>query len=274
MSDKTIAFIGGGNMASSLIGGLLNRGWSRDGLVAADPSAEARDRLAGEFRIRTSDDNAQAVRGADVVVLAVKPQVMAEVARGLAAVLSEVRPLVMSIAAGVSTSALSGWLGEDTALVRVMPNTPALIGEGASTLYGNAYASARQRELAEDLMAAAGDTNWVDDEDLMHAVTALSGSGPAYFFYLLEALIEAGRDAGLPGDLARRLILKTGQGACAMALQSQQPPAELRRRVTSPGGTTERALEVLDSGDFPDLVKRAVLGATERSRNLADGLED
>jgi len=274
MSDSTIAFIGGGNMASSLIGGLLNRGWSREGLVAADPSAEARERIAGEFRIRVSGDNAEAARGADVVVLAVKPQVMADVARGLADTLAESRPLVISIAAGVPTAALAGWLGSGTALVRVMPNTPALIGEGASALFANQNVTQAQRALAESLLKAAGETTWVDDEDLMHAVTALSGSGPAYFFYLLEALIAAGRDAGLPEELARRLVMKTGQGACAMALEGDESPAALRARVTSPGGTTERAIEILEEAGSRDAVRRAVLGATERSRELASKLED
>lgn len=273
MSDKKIAFIGGGNMASSLIGGLLNRGWSRESLIAADPSDEARDRIAGEFRIRTFDDNARAARGADVVVLAVKPQIMAGAARGLAQIVADAKPLVISIAAGVPTGALEGWLGADTALVRVMPNTPALIGEGASALFANEHATGAQRELAQSLLEAVGQTTWVDDEDLMHAVTALSGSGPAYFFYLLETLIAAGRDAGLPEELARRLVMKTGQGACAMALESDEPPAGLRARVTSPGGTTERAIEILEEAGCRDSVRRAVLGATERSRELASKLE-
>lgn len=272
MPNTTIAFIGGGNMASSLIGGLLARNWPAERIVAADPSGNVRARLESEFGIRVLDDNGKAAGDADVVVLAVKPQVIGEVARGLAGTVAGSGKLVMSIAAGVTAEALSGWLGEEVPVVRVMPNTPALIGEGASALFANERVDAAQRELAESLMDAAGETVWVEDEEHMHAVTAISGSGPAYFFYLLEALIAAGREAGLPGELARRLVLKTGQGACRMALESDEPPEALRRRVTSPGGTTERALEILDEAGVRDSVERAILGATERSRELGKKL--
>lgn len=273
MSDKTIAFIGGGNMATSLIGGMLAKGWSAGRIVAADPSPDARRNLESEYGIRTSGDNAEAADNADVVVLAVKPQVIGEVARGLADAVTRRGALVISIAAGVPVGALSGWLGGGAAIVRVMPNTPALIGEGASALYAGAGVSDEQRELARSIMDAASETVWVDDEEHMHAVTAISGSGPAYFFYLLESLIAAGQAAGLPEDLARRLVLKTGQGACAMALDSDESPGELRRRVTSPGGTTERALEILNRADCRDVIRQAVLGATERSRELGRKLE-
>lgn len=274
MPKPTIAFIGGGNMATSLIGGLLAKDWPADRIVAADPSGDARQQLADDFGIRTCADNAEAAAGADVVVLAVKPQVIADVARGLAEAVTQNAALTISIAAGVPAGALAAWLGADTAIVRVMPNTPALIGEGASALYAGENVSGAQKELAQSIMDAASETVWVDDEAHMHAVTAISGSGPAYFFYLLESLIAAGRDAGLPEDLARRLVLKTGQGACAMALKSEHPPAELRRRVTSPGGTTERALEILDEAQCREVIRRAVLGAAERSRELGRKLED
>jgi len=247
MSDKTIAFIGGGNMASSLIGGLLAQDWPADRIVAADPSEEARESLSSQFGIETRDDNAHAAEDADLVVLAVKPQVIADAARSLAEPVDRRGALVLSVAAGVTTEALAGWLGEDTAIVRVMPNTPALIGEGASALYANDKVSEEQRELAQSIMDAATE---------------------AYFFYLLESLIAAGKAAGLPEDLTRKLVLKTGQGACAMALESDEPPAELRRRVTSPGGTTERATEILDEAGLREIIERAVLGATERSREL------
>lgn len=268
MADTTIAFIGGGNMATSLVGGLLARDWPKENITAADPSGEARSRLESRFGIMTHGDNVKAAESADVVVLAVKPQVIGEVARGLADTIAANEALVISIAAGVTTEALSDRLGRNVPIVRVMPNTPALIGAGASALYANDEVSPEQHELAESLMAAAGETAWVDDEDHMHAVTAISGSGPAYFFYLLESLIAAGREAGLPEDLARRLVLKTGQGACRMALDSGEPPEELRRRVTSPGGTTERATEILDQANVRDSIRDAVLGATERSREL------
>lgn len=274
MSDETIAFIGGGNMATSLIGGLLARSWPAERIVAADPSSDARRHLASEFGVRTSEDNAEAATDADVVVLAVKPQVIGDVARGLADAVAHNNALVVSIAAGVPVSALSGWLGGDAAIVRVMPNTPALIGEGASALFAGDRVTGPQRDLAQSIMDAAAETVWVDDEEHMHAVTAISGSGPAYFFYLLESLIAAGQAAGLPEDLARRLVLKTGQGACTMALDSDDPPAELRRRVTSPGGTTEKALQILDEAGCRDVVRRAVLGAAERSRELGRKLED
>lgn len=272
MSDRTIAFIGGGNMATSLIGGLLARDWPAGSITAADPSADARRHLSSTYGIRAVEDNSEAAAGADVVVLAVKPQVIGDVARGLADAAGP-GALVISIAAGVPVSALSSWLGDETPIVRVMPNTPALIGEGASALYAGDRVTGEQRELAQSIMDAAAETVWVEDEDHMHAVTAISGSGPAYFFYLLESLIAAGQAAGLPEDLARRLVLKTGQGACAMALESEEPPAELRRRVTSPGGTTEKALEILEEADTREVIRRAVLGAAERSRELGRKLE-
>lgn len=261
-------------MASSLIGGLLNRDWPGERLTVADPSDEARKRLAGRFGIRATGDNGEAAGTADVLVLAVKPQVIGRVAKEVAATVEKRRPLVISIAAGVPVSALTGWLGPRTALVRVMPNTPALIGEGASALFANEHVTPAQRELSENLLAAVGRTVWIDDEEYMHAVTAISGSGPAYFFYLLEALIAAGREAGLPEDLAEQLVLKTGHGATAMALEGDESPSGLRRRVTSPGGTTERALEILEGGGFARLVEEAVLGAAERSRELSKKLED
>lgn len=274
MTDKTIAFIGGGNMATSLIGGMLARGWPADHIVAADPSGDARRQLESDFGIRACEENTEAAAGADVVVLAVKPQVIGDVTMGLADAVAQSGALVISIAAGVPVSAIAGRLGHDTAIVRVMPNTPALIGEGASALFASSRVTEEQRGLAQSIMDAATETVWVDDEEYMHAVTAISGSGPAYFFYLLESLIAAGQAAGLPEELARRLVLKTGQGACAMAQGSDDPPAELRRRVTSPGGTTERALEILDEARCRDVIQRAVLGATERSRELGRELEE
>jgi pyrroline-5-carboxylate reductase len=266
---KRIAFIGGGNMARSLIGGLLARGHAREHLRVAEPYAPTREALARDFGIEVGDSNPAAVTDADVIVLAVKPQVMAAVCNELARVPRDAPVLYISIAAGIALSNFARWLGDDAALVRAMPNTPALIGAGACGLFANAAVSAGQRALAERILAAAGDTAWIADEALMDAVTAVSGSGPAYFFLLMEAMIDAGVAQGLDADTARRLVLQTALGAARMAREGDEPPGELRRRVTSPNGTTEAAIEVLEREQLHAIVGRAITRATERGRELA-----
>ena len=272
MENACITFLGGGNMAASLIGGLIADGLPADRMTVSDPSAERREWLSARFGVAVHEDNRQAVAGADVVVLAVKPQVM----RGL---LAEVRdricesnPLVVSIAAGLRTEALLRWLGCRPPLVRCMPNTPALVQSGVTALYAGEDVDEARRSLAESILRAVGITLWVEDEALLDAVTALSGSGPAYCFLLMEAMQAAGEVLGLAPEQARLLTLQTVFGAAKMALESEEGPEVLRARVTSPGGTTERALAVFEEGGFRTLVQRAIEAAAERSRELADEL--
>jgi pyrroline-5-carboxylate reductase len=265
----TISFIGGGNMAASLIGGLIANGHRPDCLCVSDPNPKALDALRERFGICVADNNADAVSRAEVVVLAVKPQVMREVAEGLAPALRQAGGLVISIAAGVREDDLIGWLGGEVALVRTMPNTPAMIQSGATGLHASARVTEEQASLAESIMRAVGLIQWVEAESMLDIVTALSGSGPAYFFLVMECLEQAAIDLGLPAETARLLTLQTALGAARMALESEDGPAELRHKVTSPGGTTERAIGTLEDGAIRDLFARALSGARERSEELS-----
>jgi len=270
--DKHIAFIGAGNMAGALIRGLLADGVSPGHLTATDQSSEKCRALHTATGIRTLQDNRAAAAEADIVVLAVKPQVLRQVAMELADQVQERRPLVISIAAGVRSSSLERWLGGDVALVRTMPNTPAMIQSGATVLYATPRVSAPQREQAESLMRAVGLTQWIKDESLMDAVTALSGSGPAYLFLVMEAIEAAGRELGLSPETAHLLTLQTAFGAARMALESSDSPEALRMQVTSPGGTTERAVGVLEDGGIHELFQRALEAARDRSLELSADL--
>jgi len=269
MNDFSIAFVGGGNMAASLVGGLLAAGMSPERIRVAEPDARRRAFLAERYGVETLADNARAVAGVEVVVLAVKPQVLASVARALAPALDH-RPLVLSVAAGIRTDALQRWLGAGVPVVRAMPNTPALVGSGASGLYAPPEVGEALRERAESVMRAVGVVVWVDTEARMDAVTALSGSGPAYILRVMEAMEAAGVALGLTPEDARLLTLETAFGTAKLALESGEPVAELRRRVTSPGGTTEAALKVLEAGGLGGLFEAAMRAACERSRELAD----
>jgi pyrroline-5-carboxylate reductase len=267
--DGTIAFIGGGNMARSLIGGLVARGTQAGAIRVAEPVEALRESLARDFGVQVSADNAQAAAGADTWVLAVKPQVMRAVCEALAPVAQAARPLVVSIAAGITSAQLERWLGGNTAVVRTMPNTPALLGAGVTGLFANAGVDAAGRERTESLLSAAGKTVWIDDEALMDAVTAVSGSGPAYVFLMAEAMQAAGEAEGLRAKDARTLALHTILGAARMLTEGDEPAAELRRRVTSPGGTTQAALESFEHDGFRDIVARAIHAATVRGRELS-----
>jgi pyrroline-5-carboxylate reductase len=265
---RRLAFIGGGNMAGALIGGLTKRGLSRDRIVVADPSREQIDRLIRDYGITAAADNQSAVAGAEVVVLAVKPQQMRTVALGLAPHL-QTNPLVISIAAGIPHAALTRWFGAHVAVVRTMPNRPALNGFGATGLYAPASVGAANRALAEAVMAAVSATVWVEHESQMDTVTALSGSGPAYFFLFMEALEAAAHARGLPNDIAHKLTLETAFGASQMARLSSESLSTLREQVTSKGGTTAAALEVLDAAGLRAIVAHAVAAADRRSAELA-----
>ncbi|MBT8061482.1 MAG: pyrroline-5-carboxylate reductase [Xanthomonadales bacterium] len=263
-----IAFIGGGNMAAALIAGLYGADNPPNRTRVSDPSPEARERLEAAYPVECFADAQAAVEGADVIVLATKPQVMPTVLEALAP-LVERRQTVVSIAAGITIAAISRALGDDIPIVRTMPNTPALVGKGISGLYAGPACNDAHRKNAQRIMAAAGEVVWLDDEALMDVVTAVSGSGPAYYFLLTEALRDAGQAGGLPPATAAKLALHTARGAGEMAAQSELDVAELRRRVTSPGGTTQAALEALTEGGFNELVAKAVKAATERGRELS-----
>ncbi|MBS0557889.1 MAG: pyrroline-5-carboxylate reductase [Proteobacteria bacterium] len=272
-TSNTIAFIGGGNMARSLIGGLLRDGAPAATLSVAEPNEELRAALARDFSVSTHADNADAAHGADVLVLAVKPQVMKSVCAGLRDDAQARKPLILSIAAGIRIDQLDAWLGGGMPIVRCMPNTPALIGAGAAGLCANSACSPAQRESAHAILSAAGLAVWIDAEAQMDTVTAISGSGPAYFFLLTEALIDAGVAQGLTPDAARELATQTCLGAGRMLREDGAAPAQLRQRVTSPNGTTQAALESFAADDFARIVARAVAAATRRGGALSAQLD-
>jgi len=264
-----LAFVGGGNMARSLIGALVRDGLPAPSITVAEPDAATRDALARDFGVTVHATAAAATEGAAVVVLAVKPQVMKQVCGDIAAAVAASAPLVVSIAAGIRLAQLEDWLGTGSAIVRVMPNTPALIGAGASGLFANAATDTARRGIAGAILGAAGTTEWIEREELMDTVTALSGSGPAYFFLLVEALEEAAVAQGLSRETARALAAQTCLGAGRMLVEGGEPPATLRQRVTSPGGTTAAALATFDAGGLRELVARAVDAAALRGTELS-----
>lgn len=270
MATEIIAFIGGGNMASSLIGGLASGGHPASGIRVADPDERRRRNVTERFAVAAFEDNAEAVANADVVVLAVKPQIMSEVVSSVAKALSASRPLVISVAAGVRARDIARWLGYEAAIVRTMPNTPALLGVGAAGLCANAQVTDSQRDSAQRIMDAVGITTWVQEESLLDAVTAVSGSGPAYFFLLMEMMVKAGQELGLDEATTRQLTLQTALGAARMALESGSDPQTLRRQVTSPGGTTERGINSFLANDFERNVAAALTAARDRAVELAD----
>ncbi|MGN6113840.1 MAG: pyrroline-5-carboxylate reductase [Luteimonas sp.] len=270
MSEDTIAFIGGGNMARSLIGGLVARGVPGASIRVAEPVDALREALARDFGAAVFGSGADAVAaGAGTWVLAVKPQVMRAVCEALAPQAQAARPLVVSIAAGITAAQLDRWLGGGVAVVRCMPNTPALLGAGVTGRFATAGVDAAGRAAAQQLLASAGETVWIGDEAWMDAVTAVSGSGPAYIFLLAEAMQAAAVAEGLPADAARTLVLQTILGAARMLTEGDADAAELRRRVTSPNGTTQAAVETFEAGGFRELVAGAVRAATERGRALS-----
>ncbi len=265
--NSRIVLVGCGNMGGALLAGWLSRGMAPSSIHVVEPDPVCRARIPAD--IARSDDAGPVPAAADAIVLAVKPQALAEVAPGYTRY-AERGCLILSIAAGRTISALAVWLGDRAAIVRAMPNTPAAIGRGISVAVANAVVDAAQRRLAGELLAAVGEVAWVEDEALIDAVTAVSGSGPAYVFFLAECLAAAGAAAGLPADLAERLARATVAGAGELLHRSDEPAAELRRRVTSPGGTTEAALDVLMAADgLAPLLAEAVRRAAARARELA-----
>ena len=263
-----IGFIGAGNMGEALIQGLVHSGYATDRIAIADNNPERIRELQARYPGLASGAAADIAVSSATLVLAVKPQTLPELAPTLHDAVNRGQPLVISVAAGITTTQLAGWLGHEARLVRAMPNTPALVGAGVSGLYAAATARPEDCTTATRLLEAVGRAIWVDDEEQMHAVTATSGSGPAYVFLMIEAMQEAAETLGLPAETALELTLGTLTGATRLATESKEHVAHLRQRVTSPGGTTERALQVLEEGDLRDLMGRAMTAAAERSREL------
>ena len=270
LDNKKISFIGGGNMAQALISGLVSCGVKPSLITVADPSSEAREQLAakGLNTVDPTTDAKAAVIGADIVVLAVKPQVMKAVVSGFADVLN--KQLVISVAAGLSTALLSNMLGGYSNIVRAMPNTPAMIQMGATGLYGTDDISAEQKQLATAVMEASGLVMWVDNEEHMHAVTAVSGSAPAYMFYFIESMVDGAVALGLDKEQASALAMQTMLGAAKMAMGSEDSPAELRRKVTSPNGTTQAAIESMQANDISRQIVEAMQACYDRSQALSE----
>ena len=269
--NQNICFIGGGNMAQALIGGLLSRGLPTTRITVSDPVEQIRHVLE-EKGIQTTADNLEAIKNADVVVLAVKPQVLATVLQPLKGLLSD--KLVISIIAGAEIQTISDLIGGSQRIVRVMPNTPALVQTGAHGIYASEAVGKQDRELTSQILAATGLTLWVENEAQIDAVTAVSGSGPAYFFYLMESMIRAGKNLGLEEKVATALTLQTALGAAQMAITSSNSPSELRKNVTSPNGTTQAALEVFDRAQISQNIQAALAAAQKRSQELAQELSD
>lgn len=268
-----IGFIGAGNMASALVGGLLAKGISPKNIALSDMQAQQLASFADQGMF-TSLNNQEIVERSDVLVLAIKPQVMADVLKPLANTVQAKRPLIISIAAGVRIKSLERWLGGALSVVRAMPNTPALVQAGATGLYANDLVSDEQKQITEKILGAVGLTLWIDQETLIDSVTAVSGSGPAYFFYLMESMIAAGKNLGLDEKTARALTLQTALGAAQMAITSDAPPAELRRRVTSKGGTTEQAIAVFEESQMQQTFMKALTACAHRGQELAAILDE
>jgi pyrroline-5-carboxylate reductase len=261
-----IAFIGGGNMAGALIGGLLAKGYAADSLSVVEVVPQARQNLVARWKVHASEGVDAQTLAAETIVLAVKPQDMRTAVAPLAGRLQG--QMVISIAAGICLKDLTRWLGGYTKLVRVMPNTPALIGAGIAGLYAGPQISPGERSRAEAILGAVGKTVWVDEEALIDPVTAVSGSGPAYVFYFIEALEKAGVELGLEREAARTLAIQTFVGAARLAAESSEPPGTLRERVTSKGGTTEAALKVFGEEDLAGRIGRALKAASDRGAEL------
>jgi len=270
MSNGQIAFLGGGNMGRALIGGLLRCGTRPEHISVGESFAGARDALAADLGIQATDDNAAAVEAASVIVVAVKPQIAGSVLTALKPILQQTRPLVISIAAGIRVAALESWCGAGVPVVRAMPNRPAFVGAGATGLYAPPNVTSAQRKDCEKVMQAVGEVVWVASEDHLDVVTALSGSGPAYFFLLAELMTQGAIDLGLEPAAARRLAIATLHGAGQLAQVGDGDLVKMRAEVTSKGGTTEAAIKSLESADLRGIVARALTAATHRSHELAE----
>jgi pyrroline-5-carboxylate reductase len=272
MKTRSIGFIGGGNMATSLMSGLIASGYAPQQIWVSDTNQATLQSHAEHLHVNISADNEAVADEVDVVVLAVKPQILREIALQIAPAIRKKNVLVVSIAAGISQGSLAQWLGGEVAIVRCMPNTPALVLTGATALHANANVNDEQKDLAENILRAVGLTLWVNDEAQLDAVTAVSGSGPAYYFLLMEAMEKAALELGLDERSARLLIQQTALGAAKIALESSESPAQLRERVTSPGGTTQKAIETFQQNGFVEIVGKALHAARDRSIEMSKQL--
>ena len=266
---SNVTFIGAGNMASAIFGGMVHSGYPADAITATATRDATLAPLAERLGIHTTTDNLAAIEHADVVVLSVKPQIMRQVCETLRESVQKRRPLIVSVAAGLSAETLEQGRGGGLAVVRCMPNTPSLVGAGASGLYANPRVSDEQRALVGELMTSVGIIEWVEDEALLEAVTAVSGSAPAYFFLMFEAMEEAAVKLGLSAESARRLAMQTAYGAASMAMQSDRDPGELKRNVMSPGGTTERAIEYLEQAGLRQALDGAMQACAKRAQEMS-----
>ena len=264
-----IAFIGGGNMATALISSLFASRHNVDRIHVADPGIDAREHLQKRWPVHCFEHAADAIKDMDAIVLAVKPQVLPLVLEEIGDLVTS-EQLVISIVAGIHTSQIAAQLKSNSPIVRTMPNTPALIGLGITGMYAPINCNLVQRELTQNLMESAGEVVWLERESLLDVVTAVSGSGPAYFYYLVECLRDAGTRLGLPANVAARLALYTAYGASTMAVQGDVDVTELRQMVTTQGGTTQAALDILEAGHFAELVDSAIAAATRRGQELSD----
>ena len=271
--NQTIGFIGGGNMASSLIGGLINGGVVQaHNIIVFDPSVDRAQELKRQFNIQTAQNNEELVEKSSVIVIAVKPQVLKTVLEPLATSFQKKSPLIVSVVAGITADSIEKWLDGNFAIVRVMPNTPALVGQGASGLYANENVSANQKAISSELINAVGSSAWVSNENDIDSITALSGSGPAYFMLFIQSLIDSAVNAGLNPEAAKELAVKTASGAAALIESSDLPLQTLIDNVTSPGGTTEQALLSFERSNLKGIVDDAFTAAKKRSQELAKEL--
>ena len=268
VNKPKLAFIGGGNMAKSLVGGLLEKGFYSKNITVSDPLEKNLNQLSQRFGVNTTSDNSVAVRNADLVVLSIKPQIMQSVCKALVVSLKNMPPII-SIAAGIPLESLEKWLGKDTPIIRCMPNTPALVQTGAAGLFANSNVNQKQRDLAQEIFNAVGICCWLEKEDDIDLVTAVSGSGPAYFFLFMETMEKVAIDLGLSQEISRKLILQTALGAAKMATESDNNPAELREQVTSPHGTTEKAVDTFIQKDILGLFEKAIGNAVKRAKEMA-----
>lgn len=268
MTDKKIAFIGAGNMAKAIMGGLIKQGYDAKKITASGPRMENVQKIADEFSVNITMDNLAAARNADVVILSVKPQMLKQVASELSTALTH-KPLIISLAAGIATNSLLRWLNGDYSIVRCMPNTPSQLLLGATGLFANSSVTQQQKEIANSILLAVGIVSWVEDESLINSVTAVSGSGPAYYFLFMEAMIDAAIEQGLSKEIATQLTLQTALGAANLAKHSDLDIVELRRRVTSPKGTTEQAILSFEKDNIRRTVKNAMQACSNRAEELS-----
>ena len=274
MENFRVAFIGSGNIASSMIGGLIANGMEPRQLVAADPDSTQQQLIAKKYGIRVFDANHDAAKDADVIVFAVKPQQMQKVVQEISENINIKNKLILSVVAGIKLQSIESWLGQPSSVIRVMPNMPALIQAGSSALYANTHVQEKQKNTAETIMRSVGTAIWLNSEDQLDTVTALSGSGPAYFFYFMELIESRAIEMGLDKEDAHLLTIETALGAARLALESNEGPGELREQVTSPRGTTEAAIAMLDSENASKIFEQAVSAAGDRSRELATLLDE